>query len=113
MSTIIVSQVLNGTKAISADSGQKIRDNVLATLQDNDNVTVDFSGIRQYTTMFFNAFVADLIINHISPAIFDEKVELTGLSQLGKSTYLKSYNNALNYDKDNASIKNEIILSIE
>ena len=62
--------------------------------------------------MFFNAFVADLIINHISAEEYAEKVSLAGLSVLGESTYLKSYNNALNYDKTDADAKKEIILNI-
>ena len=113
MQTIIVSQLLDSTKAISADSGKKLLENTLAALETNEKITLDFSDVRPYTTMFFNAFVADMIINYISPIDYNERVHLTGLSPLGQATYQKSYNNALNFDGNKAVRMNEIISSIE
>jgi len=109
MNTVYVSEVLESQKAISTESGELILSLVLTALSSNENVIVDFSNIRQYTTMFFNAFVANLIINHITQEEFEKRVTLTGLSALGNATYEKSYNNALKFDKNTASIINEIV----
>lgn len=113
MKTIIVSEVLDSTKAISADSGEKLLNTTLSALKTNDKIIIDFSNIRQYTTMFFNAFVANMIINHMSQKDYARKINLIGLSPLGQATYEKSYKNALNYDKEQASTMNSIISNIE
>lgn len=87
-------KVINYVKNAFSDSDAKILDPIIEKeFAEHDSVTLDFTGIRFYTTLFFNNSICKYILLW-GKEKFDEKFYIQGLSEIGKDTYLHSYENA-------------------
>lgn len=61
-----------------------------------DKVTIDFSDITIFTTLFFNNALAKFLVE-FGPEKYDKMFELTNLSEVGMNTYQHSLENAREY----------------
>lgn len=91
MRTILVSKI--ATMALTESDGLKLRKAIEASLEDDDAIELDFSGISLFATMFFNASIGNLIMR-FSPERCAEIIRLTHISDLGMDTYQHSFENA-------------------
>lgn len=62
-------------------------------LENNETVELDFSGIGRFTTLFFN-FSTGVFITKLGPSDYRKRIKVENLSELGKSTYYNSFENA-------------------
>lgn len=81
--------------AFSYEDGILMRDSISKELENKDMVTVDFSGIDVFTTMFFNACAAYFIVIN-SEKWFKNHIQFTNLNDLGTVTCNHSIKNAVN-----------------
>lgn len=82
--------------AFSSNDAECLGKQISELLKNDNKIVVDFKGITIFTTLFFNNAFAKYVIE-IGPKKYDEKFELINLSELGHTTYMHSYNNAINY----------------
>ena len=110
MKKIEVSSII--TNAFSSDQALKLRDEMDKYLSNEEEVTLDFTDINKFTTLFFN-FSTGYFISTLGRNKYDSLVKVINLSDFGQNTYKNSYNNAIRNDYKNATIKNEIISILE
>lgn len=91
MQTILVSKI--ATMALTESDGLKLRRAIEASLKNDKEIELDFSGISLFATMFFNASIGNLIMR-FSPKKCAEIIRLTHISDLGMDTYQHSFENA-------------------
>lgn len=82
--------------AFSLDDAKVLVDLINKELKNKETVTIDFSGIKLYTSLFFNNSTSKYILEH-SPEWFDNHIYVEGLTDAGESSYKHSYNNAVEY----------------
>lgn len=82
--------------AFSANDAENLERAISPVFESGENVTVDFSEITIFTTLFFNNVFAKYLIE-IGPQEYNRKFELVNLSELGETTYQHSYENAVSY----------------
>lgn len=80
----------------SADDAVKLDAAIQPLVQNGENVVVDFKDITIFTTLFFNNVFAKYILQ-IGPDAYQRRFELQNLSELGKTTYKHSFDNAVDY----------------
>lgn len=80
--------------AFSSDQATVIRKVMEEVLSMNETITLDFEGIKRFTTLFFN-FSTAAFITKLGPDVYKNSVVIKNLSSLGQSTYENSYNNAI------------------
>lgn len=107
--SIMVSEIIK--TALSADDGKKIREIINKELEVEDVVTLDFSNITLFATMFFNAFIGYFIMNS-KKEIVDKRINIINISELGKKTYEHSYSNAVFVKNNNIDVQKAINDSI-
>lgn len=106
MKTILIKDYISS--AFSQQNALKIRRLVETLLKTEDKIILDFSDISKFTTLFFN-FSTGYFISLLGPNIYNKKISLENLSDLGKSTYESSYDNAVLKYEPNEDINDEII----
>lgn len=80
----------------SADDAEKL-DTVIRPLFDkHERITIDFEGIKIFTTLFFNTALAKYVMD-IGPVEYEKLFELKNLSDVGEVTYKHSLDNAKSY----------------
>ena len=85
---------ITGEKAITLEAGKKLRDEILKLLETQEScVILDFKDVKQFTTMFFNASIAYLV-SYLGPDRVINQLVINNLSDLGKKSYQRSYDNA-------------------
>ena len=92
MKTIIVKQICSNT--FSKKNALLLRNEISKLLKQEESIILDFEGTSKYTTLFFN-FSTGYFIFLLSKEEYDKRISLKGLSPLGKSMYMVSYNNAV------------------
>lgn len=90
------------SNAITLEDGQKIRMELEPYFKENQEVTLDFSGVSKFVTLFFNNCTGYYILNN-SPQKYDELLKVENLSTLGESVYLFSRENAIKIYNDRLS----------
>ena len=80
---------MEDAKIISEVIGQNIKSNMV----EDDSVELDFQGIRYFTTLFFNNAVVNYI-GVLGAERYSKIMLLSNLSDVGKSTYQHSLDNA-------------------
>ena len=80
----------------SADDAAKLNEIIKPMFDRGEKIQVDFEEITIYTTLFFNHVFA-MYLTQIGPEEYDRRFEITGLSELGNTTYQHSIENAKNY----------------
>ena len=96
MEKIIVKDLFNKNSAISQGNAILLRDHILKVLSEREgkSIIVDFSGITNYTILFFNFSLSYLICKY-GTEWFDRLIHIEGLSELGKHFYTISRTNAI------------------
>lgn len=107
MSRINVYEI-TGDKAITLESGIKLRDKVLNVIKTQEScVTLDFMDVKQFTTMFFNASIGYLV-SYLGPDKVVNQINIENLSILGEKSYQRSYDNAKTKYYNNQDLTNKI-----
>lgn len=60
--TLYIKNFIAGDTAISYDDGNRCLKEILRAVDNNENVTLDFSGIDYVITAFLNPIIGDLIL---------------------------------------------------
>lgn len=106
MKAIMVNEFI--TSAFSQEKALILRKVIEENLAKEDKIVLDFSGITKFTTLFFN-FSTGYYISLLGPTVYNNKISLVNLSDLGKSTYDSSYENAAEKYEPNKNIQDEIL----
>ncbi len=79
--------------AFSDDDAKVIRPLIAQELERTGKVVLDFTGIRFFTTLFFNNSIGKYILEY-GPDEFSRRIVLNGLSEVGNDTFQHSFENA-------------------
>ena len=107
--TILVKEII-GPRCIIREDGQKIYDLIIGPLKKGEKVTLDFSGVSQYASPFFNFAVGQLFKESNSKALFSS-LHLANLNETGGLVFERVKENAAEYhtDKNYQKIVDDII----
>ena len=79
--------------AFSEEDASRLDATIAQAITQNEIVEIDFSGIRFFTTLFFNHAICKYVLS-LGKEKFDQLFVLQGLSEVGLSTYQHSLENA-------------------
>ncbi len=82
--------------AFSADDAEKIASAIQPVIASEECIELDFEEISIFTTLFFNHLIANYVLKN-GPEVFEAKFSLVNLTELGKTTYAHSLENATKY----------------
>ena len=88
----------NGRCIVQAE-GQKIYDQIHPKLKDGEDVTLDFDGISQYASPFFNHAVGRLF-RDIEPDVLENKLHFENINETGNMIIECIKENAARYYGD-------------
>lgn len=97
MSTILVREYIE--TGFSLDDAEKLNEQIEAALsqsKETDIITLDFNGVRFFTTQFFNNAIGKYVLE-MGPDAFNARFEFIHLSDIGQATFQRSYDNAVSY----------------
>lgn len=99
-----------GVRCIVAEDGQKIHDSVLDTLRAGESVYLDFSGVRQFASPFFNYSLGKLFSEMPTDALRTQ-LHLINLNEIGSNVAERVIENALQFqtNADYRKIVDEIL----
>ena len=99
-----------GSRCIVKDDGQKIYDAIHHTLLNKESVTLDFEGVNQFASPFFN-FAIGQLLKDITKEDLRELLQIEHLNESGKQVVKRVIKNAAEYhsDKDYQKIVNDIL----
>ncbi len=90
----MIIQVIDYTKTAFSNADAMVISPLIAQeLERTGKVVLDFTGIRFFTTLFFNNSVGKYVLEY-GPDEFSERIVLKGLSEVGKDTFQHSFENA-------------------
>lgn len=103
-------QEVFGTRCIVSDDGQKLHDMVVKNLASSEDVFLNFKGVRQYASPFFNFSIGQLL-NNVSIETVKKHLHLEDLSDTGRMVIERVIENASHYhgDADYRRIVDEIL----
>lgn len=90
--------------AFSAEDAESLLKVIQPLIDAGENVILDFSGIKLFTTLFFNNALAKYVLE-LGPEAYRERFEIRNLSEVGETTYQHSMENAKDYYKVSAEEK--------
>lgn len=93
--TINVQKII-GENCITLEDGKKVYKLILSVLDKNQNIDLDFTGVRIYASPFFNGAVAKLLGNFTQEEL-NKRVKFEGLSDHGKQVLRRVIQNARKY----------------
>ena len=107
--TILVKDIV-GPRCIIKEDGQKIYDLIIGPLQKGEKVSLDFDGVNQFASPFFNFAVGQLFKEPNSKALFSS-LHVVNLNETGELVFKRVSENAAEYhtDKDYQKIVDDII----
>lgn len=82
--------------AFSAQDAESLLKKIQPALDAGENIVLDFSGIKLFTTLFFNNALARYVLE-FGPEVYAHRFEVKNLSEVGQSTYQHSMENANEY----------------
>ena len=92
--------------AFSADDAETLLKTIQPIIDAGDKVVLDFSDIKLFTTLFFNNALAKFVVE-LGPEQYSEMFEVRNLSEIGRTTYQHSMDNAKDYYKISAKAKED------
>lgn len=92
--------------AFSIDDANKIAPRIEEELLKEDKIVLDFSGIRFYTTLFFNNAITKYVVS-LGIDEYKRRFSIVNLSEVGKTTYEHSLSNAVSYSELSEEQRNE------
>lgn len=88
-----------GTRCLVKEDGQKIYDIISPMLLEGESVVLNFDGVTQYASPFFNFSIGQIIIN--LPGIkFKQQLEIVNLNETGHLIVDRVIKNATKYQSD-------------
>ena len=105
------------TSGFTQEDAEKITDVLkaeLANLKNGEVIKFDFTGVKFFTTLFFNIAFASLL-KEMSFEDYNKKIVLENLSEVGKTAYEHSLENAKRFaamSKDERETREQIIAEI-
>lgn len=99
-----------GIRCIIKEDGQKIYDAIHHTLKKGETVTLDFEGVNQFASPFFN-FAIGQLLKDIDENDLRRLLQLEHLNQTGRLVVERVIENAAKYhgDKDYQKIVDDIL----
>lgn len=91
MKTVIVREY--ASMALTEKDGLKLRAAIENLLKTERIISLDFSGISLFATMFFNASIGHLVMQ-LTPEECEDRVRISNISELGLETYRHTLGNA-------------------
>ncbi len=92
--------------AFSAEDAETLLKEIEPILRSEEKIILDFSGIKLFTTLFFNNALAKYVLE-LGPEKYERKFAVENLSEVGRTTYQHSMENAKEYYKTSAEEKKE------
>lgn len=99
-----------GPRCIIKEDGQKIHDMVIELLKKGEPVTLDFDGVSQFASPFFNFSIGQLL-KDIKEEDLRRLLQLENLNETGRQVIERVIENAAKYhgDKDYSKIVDDIL----
>jgi hypothetical protein len=99
-----------GPRCIIKEDGQKIYEAIQSPLKNGETVILDFEGVSQFASPFFNCAVGQLL-KDISEAELRRLLQMVNLNDTGKMVVERVIENAAKYhgDKDYRKIVDDIL----
>jgi hypothetical protein len=99
-----------GPRCIIKEDGQKIYNEIHGSLKNGEPVTLDFNGVSQFASPFFN-FAIGQLLKDIQEADLRRLLQIENLNETGKLVVERVIENAAKYhgDKDYRKIVNDIL----
>lgn len=82
--------------AFSMDDAMKLVPVIEEELAKEENIQLDFSDVKFFTTLFFNNAITRYVLS-LGPQKYRDTFKLFNLSDVGMSTYEHSLDNALSF----------------
>ncbi len=82
--------------AFSAEDAENLLKVIQPLFATDEKIVLDFSGIKLFTTLFFNNALARYVLE-LGPEAYRHRFEVKNLSKVGETTYLHSMDNAKEY----------------
>ena len=99
-----------GPRCIIKEDGQKIYDTIYELLERGENVTLDFHGVIQVTSLFFN-FAIGQLLRDFQEGDLHRLLKNINLNETGQLVVERVMENSVKYhrDKDYRKIVDEIL----
>ena len=99
-----------GPRCIIKEDGQKVYDEIHDFLKNGETVTLDFNGVSQFASPFFN-FAIGQLLKDIVETDLRRLLQIENLNETGKMVVERVIENAAKYhgDKDYRKIVNDIL----
>jgi hypothetical protein len=99
-----------GPRCIIKEDGQRIYDAIHETLKNGDPATLDFDGVSQFASPFFN-FAVGQLLKDIAEADLRNLLKIENLNETGKLVVERVIENAAKYhgDKNYRKIVDDIL----
>lgn len=94
-----VKDTIGNGRCIMGAEGQKIYEQIHPKLKEGEEVTLDFDGISQYTSIFFNRAVGNLF-QDIAPDVLENKLHFENINETGSVIVKCIKDNAARYFGD-------------
>lgn len=88
-----------GVRCITRDDGQRVYDTIHSTLKDGQSVTLDFDGVTQFASPFFN-FAIGQLLKEITVDNLEDLVKIVNLVPDGRLVVGRVIENASRYHMD-------------
>ncbi len=88
-----------GKRCITKEKGQRIFERIHPLLLAGQPVTLDFAGVEQFASPFFNYAIGQLL-KDIKDDDFDKLLHIDNLDRDGRLVVKQVVNNAKNYHRD-------------
>jgi hypothetical protein len=95
---IIIRDII-GSRCIIKQDGIRIHDLILGSLKKGESVTLDFIGVNQFASPFFN-FAIGLLLNEIDESEVRRLLHVVNINPIGENLVVKVIENSAKYYKD-------------
>lgn len=99
-----------GSRCIVKEDGQKIFDEIQETLKNGETVILDFSGVNQFASPFFNFSIGQLL-KEVSEEKLRKFLKVENLNETGTQVIERVIENASKYhgDRDYREVVDKIL----
>jgi hypothetical protein len=99
-----------GPRCIIKEDGQKIYDEIHSPLKQGETITLDFNGVTQFASPFFNLAIGQLL-KDLSEDDLRQLLQIENLTETGRLVVERVIENAVKYhgNKDHRKIVEDIL----
>lgn len=88
-----------GTRCLIKEDGQKIYDLIQPILHSDKPIILNFHGVTQFASPFFNFSIGQIIINFPDIDV-DHRIEMSNLNKIGQLIMQRVKENSMKYKSD-------------